>query len=236
MAGNDDRSHPTAGESFEEFKHSFSYGSRTDLNFKFLKGLSDDEASSFFQELLWRLGTSFNDGTYDRLIELVYEWQIRSYNGHGRWTYEDGPFTHLKKPLAESKITLITSSGHFIDGQDPAPFGVKNMTQENAILRIIEFLKAAPALSEIPFSTLKSALRVRQPGYDVRAAEADPNCVFPTQRLLELEGDGLFGELAASAYSFVGVAAQKKLMNEVGPQWVSMIQDQAIDAVLLVPV
>ena len=236
MASNDDGSHSIAGESFEEFKVSFSYGSRTDLNFKFLKGLSDEDASSFFQELLWRLGDSFHEGAYDRLIELVYEWQIRSYSRPGRWAYEDGPFTHLKKPLAESKITLITSSGHFIDGEDPEPFGVKNMTQADAILRVIEFLKAAPSISEIPFRTPKSVLRVRHPGYDVRAAESDPNCVFPIRWLLEFEHEGLFGELAASAYSFVGAAAQKKLLNEVGPQWVSMIQEQTIDAVLLVPV
>ena len=150
MARNDDGSHPIPGETFEEFKISFSYGSRTDLNFKFLKGLSDEEASSFFQEMLWRLGDSFNDGAYGRLIELVVEWQIRSYSRPGRWAYEDGPFTQLEKPLSESKITLITSSGHFIDGQDPEPFGVKNMTQGDAILRIIEFLKAAPTLTEIP--------------------------------------------------------------------------------------
>ena len=42
-------------ESFEDFKKSFSYGSRTDLNFKFLAKLSDDQAAKFFQDLLWKL-------------------------------------------------------------------------------------------------------------------------------------------------------------------------------------
>ena len=47
-------------ETFESFKNSFSYGSRTDLNFKFLKTLSDEEAADFFQELLWKLGDSIH--------------------------------------------------------------------------------------------------------------------------------------------------------------------------------
>ena len=34
-------------ESFDEFKGSFSYGSRTDLNFKFLAGLSEEDAARF---------------------------------------------------------------------------------------------------------------------------------------------------------------------------------------------
>ena len=38
-------------ETFEEFRTSFSYGSRTDLNFKFLKSASDAEAAAMFQNL-----------------------------------------------------------------------------------------------------------------------------------------------------------------------------------------
>ena len=37
-------------ESFQGFKDSFAYGSRTDLNFKFLKALSSDEAAEFFAD------------------------------------------------------------------------------------------------------------------------------------------------------------------------------------------
>jgi hypothetical protein len=47
-------SEQTNPETFAEFKTSFSYGSRTDLNFKFLKGLPEAEAAQFFQDLLTR--------------------------------------------------------------------------------------------------------------------------------------------------------------------------------------
>ena len=45
-------------ESFEAFKNSFSYGSRSDLNFKFFKALSEEEAGQFFQGLLTLVGSN----------------------------------------------------------------------------------------------------------------------------------------------------------------------------------
>ena len=36
-------SNPTNPETFADFKNSFSYGSRTELNFKFLKALSKEK-------------------------------------------------------------------------------------------------------------------------------------------------------------------------------------------------
>ena len=102
--------------------------------------------------------------------------------------------------------------------------------------RISEFLKEEPTLSSIPIDTPKERLRVRHGGYDIRAAQADPNVVFPLERLLELERDGIIGELVPAAYSFVGACAQTPLLKQTGPRWVRMFQQQKIDAVLLVPV
>jgi hypothetical protein len=76
-------------ETFEEFKKSFSYGSRTDLNFKFLAGLPDAEAARFFQELLWKLGDAFDSGQFDRIVNHVYEWQMGAYSRSQNleWSY-----------------------------------------------------------------------------------------------------------------------------------------------------
>ncbi|HUT14851.1 MAG TPA: glycine/sarcosine/betaine reductase selenoprotein B family protein [Anaerolineae bacterium] len=223
-------------EAFEAFKNSFSYGSRTDLNFKFLKSLSDQDAARFFQDLLWKMGDSFDDGDLDRLVEHVYEWQIRGYSGAKRYAYQDGPFTLLRKPISESRLVLLTSSGHFVEGQDPEPFGVKNMTQKEAIDRIGEFARTEPQLSSIPIDTPRERLRVRHGGYDIRAAQADPNVAFPLDRLVELRNEGLIGELLPEAYSFVGATSQTRLLKQAGPKWVKMLTQQQIDAALLVPV
>ena len=120
-------------ETFEEFKKSFSYGTRNDLNFKFLGGLSDREAADFLQGLLWKLGDTINDGEWQRIIEHIVKGQVQGYSGPPRFTYDSGPFTKPAKPLSESKLALITSSGHFVEGDDPKPFGIANMSQEEAV-------------------------------------------------------------------------------------------------------
>jgi hypothetical protein len=229
----DDR---TQQESFQEFRKSFAYGSRTDLNFKFLSGLSDEEAARFFQDLLWKLGDTIDDGAFERLVDHVYQWQIQAYAGEGRWTYDSGPFSPTRKPVSESRLALLTSTGHFVEGEDPEPFGVRHMTQEQAAERIDDFIKTEPTLSHIPIDTPAESLRVRHGGYDIRGAQADPNVAFPLERLLELEQEGHIGELAPEAYSFVGATAQTPLLKHSGPRWANLLQAHGVDAALLVPV
>ena len=224
-------------ESFEDFKKSFSYGSRTDLNFKFLANLADDKAAQFFQDLLWKLGDAFDDGNFAPIVEHVCAWQKQAYFGTDKkFTYDDGPFTPLPKPVSDSRLALITSTGHFVDGQDPEPLGVKNMTQQEAIEKIVDFVKAAPQLSVLPVDTPENKLRVRHGGYDIRGVQADPNVAFPLKRLRELEREGAVGQLAPHAFSFVGACSQKRLLTQTGPQWVEIFKEQPTDAAILVPV
>ena len=222
-------------ETFEEFKNSFSYGSRNDLNFKFLAALEPEEAARFIQDLLWKLGDSFNDGDYRRIVEHVLEGQIKGYSQPTSYAYPDGPFVS-PKPLIESTLALITSSGHFVTGDDPQPFGLTAMSQEEAVRRINDFLKQAPTLSVSPKATPNDKLEVRHGGFDVRGPQADPNVAFPLEQLRQMEKEGRFKSLAAQAYSFVGACAQTQLLKHSGPQWVDLLKEQGVDIVLLVPV
>jgi hypothetical protein len=223
-------------ETFEEFKDSFSYGSRSDLNAKFLKNLTPDEAADFIQGLLWKLGDTIDDGHVERLVDHLYEWQIRGYTGEPQWEYDQGPFASLRKPVSGSRLVLLTSSGHFVAGDDPEPLGVENLSEEEAIERIVDFMRTEPTLSPVPADTPVESLRVRHPGYDVRGARTDPNVVFPLEHLRDLEREGIIGELAPSAYSFVGTCSQRLLLGEAGPQWAWSLGRQGIDVALLVPV
>jgi D-proline reductase (dithiol) PrdB len=169
-------------------------------------------------------------------MRLIYEWQVRGCAPVKDWTYEDGPFTPLAKPLSQARLAVVTSSGHFVAGDDPRPFGVENMTQEEAIERIDDFLRTDPQLSAIPVDTPKEQLRARHGGYDIRSAQADPNVVVPLEHLRDLWREGSIGELAPTAYSFVGACAQMPLVKRVGPQWIELLRQQQIDAALMVPV
>lgn len=225
----------TQKETFETFKNSFYYGARTDLNFKFLKDLSDEEAANFIQELLWKVIDSMNDGNYDRIAKHISHGQQKVYSQPGKFVYSDCPFTPVTKPISELHLGLITSSGHFVEDNDPMPFGVSNMTQNEALTRIIDFLKSNPELSEIPIDTDEIRLRVRHPGYDIRAAQLDPNVNFPITRLLELEKEGEIGRLISPVYSFVGACAQSRLLKKSAPLWVEKFKANGIEAALLVP-
>ena len=223
-------------ETFAEFKDSFSYGSRTDNNFKFLKSLEADRAGQFFEELLSNLADSVDDGQVQRLTDLFYAYQTEAYAGPSQWAYEEGPFVELERPISDMRVALVTSSGHFVDGHDPQPFGMPNMSQKEATARISEFLSIAPTISAIPIDTPLENLRVRHGGYDIRTAQADPNVVFPVTRMKEMAEAGRIGSFAPTAYSFVGGCAQSPLTREAAPQWAKMLHMDNVEAVVLAPV
>lgn len=224
-------------ETFEEFRKSFSYGSRSNLDFKFLKSLSDPEAAEFFEGLLDRLGDSYDRGRLDDVIDHVVDWQARGYapdpGAKRTWVYEDGPFAKPSKPLAESRVALLTSSGHFTE--DPEPFGVVGMTQQEAEDRISDFLKVAPDLSRVPVNSTGAELTVRHGGYDITSVALDHNVALPIDILRDLDDAGVIGELHPEAFSFVGAAAQRRLQKQTLPEWTAMLQEADVDVALLIP-
>ncbi len=237
---------PTAGSvwamsderlTIDDFTGSLSYGTRTDLAFKFLENLEDGEVAGFFEELLRLLGDAADTGDARPLIDLYIRFQQLGYRpkGERRWVYPDGPFTDLPGPVSGSSIGLITSSGHFPRHEDPKPFGVSEMTQEEAIARIAEFLRAAPQLAAIPAATDLDDLDVRHGGYDVRGARRDPGVAFPLGTLRDLEAAGIIGRVADPVFSFVGATAQKRLLNEALPSWRRPVRETGADVLLLVP-
>ena len=226
-------------ESFEEFKDSFSYGSRNDLSFKFMKRLSEADAAEFIRQVLGEIGEMLDDASSDRLLDLVYEWQVRAYTpaeGAKRpYLYDDRPFGSLAKPLAETTVGLLSSSGHYVADNDPSPFGTSEMTQEQAIDRIDDFLRETPELSEIPSDVDDDALRVRHPGYDIRSASRDASVALPRGLLLDAEREGRIGHLASVSFSFVGACSQGRLRKELDG-WFERWDTQGIEALFLVPV
>lgn len=232
----------TTPETIEELRRSFFYGSRSNLNVKFLKDLDDGEFGDFLDELFEATSATIDDGDASRVSDVLYRWQIQAYSGHlgdpadFPHRHDDVPLATLDKPLAESRVALLTSSGHFVDGDDPEPFGVVGMTQQEAEDRITEFVREAPQLSEIPIDTPADRLRVRHGGYPVASVAADHQVALPLGHLRDLESTGVIGELSPTAFSFVGAAAQGRIKRDVGPAWAQRLVDEAVDAVLLVPV
>jgi len=230
------KDNPAAGETFEDFRKSFFYGSRSDMNFKFVEHLTDEQAGKFFQGLLRKTIAAYDDGNTGRVFSHILKWQATGYWDQKNFEYSDGAFAKPPKPVRETTVALLTSSGHFAAGDDPEPFGLKNMTQQEAENRIFDFLKAEPVLSEIPRDTSPEKLEVRHGGYDVRSSRADTNTTFPLEILATMEAEGKIGRLAPRAYSFVGACSQVRLLKQTGPEWVAKLISAKVAAAVLVPV
>jgi hypothetical protein len=227
-------------ESFEQFRTSFSYGSRSDLNFKFLKALTDDEAAEVLRVILDQLGDAYDTGDISELIETAIEAQIAGYAPREdaeppRYEYEDGPFAPLSVPLADARIGLVTTTGHFVEGDDPAPLGFQGMSQQDAEDNISQLLREAPVLSAIPSDTARDKLKVRHGGFDTTSAVIDPNVCFPIDTLASLADDGVIAATSSTFYSFPGATSQGRL-KKVMDEWVATVLSEPVDAVLLVPV
>lgn len=137
-----------------------------------------------------------------------------------QWTKnESAPWTPIVKPLAESKVALIASGG--IYGKDQPLF--------NSIKNDLTF-------REIPWDADAKDLRISHDFYDHADAEQDVNCVFPIERLRELQQDGFIGKLSEVHFTFMGRIFKKtSLLNEMIPHLISRLQELSIDLAFLVP-
>jgi len=72
--------------------------------------------------------------------------------------------------------------------------------------------------------------------YDHSLTEQDFNIVFPIQRLVELENEGIIGKLTDTHYSFSYVNDAVSLVEETVPKFISRIKAAGVDVLLLVPV
>ena len=223
-------------ETFEAFLSSFFYGSRTDLNVKFLKELGPKAAGPFFQELFANIAHAIDSGDWQPVEKTVYQWQVKNYTEINGFEYDSGLFSQLAKPAGEATVRLVTSSGHFVDGDAPAILGVDDMTQDEVVQRIMELVKAPPVLSSIPVETPSEQLRIRHGGYDITPALKDPGVTFPLAALKKLADQNIVGNLYPTAWSFIGACSQSRILKYEGPAWVKMMLQEGVEVLLLVPV
>ena len=79
-------------------------------------------------------------------------------------------------------------------------------------------------------------LRISHFGYLTEDAKRDPNCVFPIERLRELEAEGIIGELADPAYTAMGgVYSARRVREDLAPRIVERILQSRADILYLVP-
>ena len=222
----------SAAMSFEEFRHSFAYGSRADMQFKYLKQMSDEDAADAIAAILAAVGEVLDTGDLDQLQDVVYRTQVDGYApAETAGIPDDVPFTPLRADLTELRMALISAGGVFVDDDDP--MGPDGPTQEESLALINEFLRGIPTLSVIPADTPDERITARHPGYDARTAQRDPSTVFPLAHLRALEAAGRV-RLADEHYAFTGATSQRRLEKQVAPRWAEHMAAQEVDVAFLV--
>lgn len=138
-----------------------------------------------------------------------------------RWfeSTEPPPWTPLRKPLSQSRIGLVASGGLYAAGQIAFHF------RDDTSYRVIDT------------RTPTSALRATHFAYDLTDARSDPNVVFPVDTLRRLMKEGILGELAERAYTFMGgIYSARKVKELLAPALRERLVADGVDLALLVPV
>ena len=151
---------------------------------------------------------------------LLSKYFIHSYKARES---HDIPWTPVTKPLSESRIALVTTSG--VHHKDQTPF---NMSDKNG----------DPTFRVIDFSRPVSSLMITHDYYDHSDAEQDINIVFPVERLTEFKNEGLIGDIADQHYAFMGHTDGpyiNALINDTAPAVAQRLKAERVDTVMLTP-
>ena len=216
---------------FEEFRKSFYYGSRADMQFKFLASMSDEDAADAVAAVLAAVGEALDTGDLSSVRDAAYAAQVAAYSKDDAPSVDEAPFTPVTGDLSRLRLALISAGGVFRVDDDP--MGPDGPTQQESLALIKDFLRGTPTLSVIPRDTPNSQLTARHPGYDARTAQRDPGTVFPLAILRDLHAEGRVS-LAQDHYAFTGATSQVRLREQAAPQWVERLRAQQVDACLLV--
>ena len=165
------------------------------------------------------------------LESVPYMQRLRDYYlalGYGnpyQWaTYSEAPFTTLTRPLAESKIGLITTAAPYKEGagdQGPrAPY--------NAAAKFYEVY--AGNIDQVDF------LGISHVGYDRKYSTAeDINSFFPLEALKRARQKGRVGELSTKYYGAPTNRSQATTVQQDCSDLLDLVEKDSVDAVLLVP-
>jgi hypothetical protein len=147
---------------------------------------------------------------YERLGYQPYQW-ARSET--------PPPWRPMAKPLKESRLAVVASSGVYVAGQ------------------VAYHYKDDDSIRAIPKATDTAKLRFAHvTEFYLADARRDPNCLFPIDPLRRLEREGFIGALADPLWSCMGgIYSQRRVRETLAPALVRALKDQKADAALLIP-
>lgn len=152
------------------------------------------------------------------------DWLVKLPRWHGHFTWTPNPAPHWAvpvKPLAESRVALVTSAGVHLKSQP-------------------RFDVVSPdgdwSYRVIPADARPDDFVISDTHYDHVDADHDINCIFGLQRLHELAADGVVGEVAPRHFGFMGfIPEPAELVRSTAPEAADLLVEDEVDLVFLTP-
>lgn len=136
----------------------------------------------------------------------------------------DIPWTPFKKNLAESRLTMVSTAGFYLEGDEP--FDVDSAWGD-------------ASFRAIPSNFAKEKLKIAHTHYSHRRVKEDINVLFPIDHLLELVEAKVIGKLSPNFYSFGfgGNLTQEFIGESDGSahRLAKKLEDDGVDCVVMVP-
>lgn len=160
-----------------------------------------------------------------RYMDRIRDYYIaQGYEKPYRWAhFEDVPFTPLKKPLAESKITLFSTS----DVSVKRPEGEELPAEEVTVGDVYS----------VDWDTPLDRLYSRQESFDRYATTLDDlNSYLPLTRLQEFVEEGRIGAFTDQFHNVNRGYSQKLMLQTAAPTALEICQRDEVDVAVLTPV
>jgi D-proline reductase (dithiol) PrdB len=129
------------------------------------------------------------------------------------------PWAPWNTPLDKAKVAMVSTGGVFLKRGLHHPFGGVG----DASFR------------EFPSVVTADDLNVSHPTLDLSYAQADPNVLFPLERLKQLAHEGYMGSVAPFVYSFMGeIPDPTLLLSNYAPSVAYRMKRMGAEVVLVV--
>lgn len=138
------------------------------------------------------------------------------------------PWTPVRKPLASSKVALLSTAGLSMQGD--APFDMDGERRRPTW--------GDPSWRRIAATATATDVEVNHLHVDTSYIGRDLNVALPLDRLRELVADGCVGAMADTHYSIMGYQGSdtRALENHSAPEIARSMASEEVDLALLAPV
>jgi Glycine/sarcosine/betaine reductase selenoprotein B (GRDB) len=163
---------------------------------------------------------------YVRYIDKTREYYLaEGYDSPYRWAhFDEVPFTPLKKPLAESRVTIVTTSDIAVRSDS----GRREQFDKDTLVG---------SVYSIPFNIPVERLYSRNEHYDRYATTLDDvDAYCPVTRLREFLAEGRIGGLAPNFHGVYTTYSQSATLKRFAPEVLRRCVAEGVDVALMTPI